>query len=98
METFDLVIEEKVSTWKTESVRVEAESIEEAIDKCINGEYEIISSEIPWDEIEHIQQSPTEPITVKVYSEGDIRDLVFTNDIRLKQDDLLDSIFGKMYI
>lgn len=39
MNTYNLVVDRKITTWVREQVEVEADSLEEAIDLAIDGDY-----------------------------------------------------------
>ena len=45
MSKFNMRVEERIAMWRREYVTVEAETLEEAIQKCIDGDYNIDDTE-----------------------------------------------------
>ena len=43
MEIFDLIVDEKVSVWRRSRIKVEAESLEEAVKNCVESGVEVAS-------------------------------------------------------
>lgn len=46
MSEFNMRVEERIAMWRREYVTVEAETLEEAIQKCIDGDYDIGDSPV----------------------------------------------------
>ena len=70
---FNLFIDEKVSVWKRTYVIVEANTLDEAIEKCKEEEYEIDYSEyLGWTEE---LEDPEEYATYEIYKASDNSDI-----------------------
>lgn len=75
MEVFTLIVDEKISVWRRSTIKVEAESLEEAVKNCIeNGSgnaTDFIDSEYLCETEEYIKQDDFEnPVTVEVMNEN----------------------------
>lgn len=71
MEVFELIVNEKVSVWRRSRVKVLAESLEEAVDKCVtNSIYcaeEICDSEYLEETEQYLPQDDfNNPVTIEV--------------------------------
>lgn len=70
MKLFELIVDEKVSTWRRSRILVKANSLDKAVKMCIEngtGEAdEILDSEILNETEERLSPSPDNPITVEV--------------------------------
>lgn len=68
MEKYKLFIDEKVSVWRRTYVMVEADTLDEAIQKCKEEDYEIDYSEyLSWTEE---LEDPEEYATYEIYKEN----------------------------
>lgn len=65
---YQMIIDEKVAVWARTSCSVEANSLNEAVEKCKDGEYETDSYEY-LTETEEKVDSPTHT-TVEIYKKG----------------------------
>lgn len=81
MEVFDLIIDQKATVWERLYVKVEAESLEEAVMKCDNGDYDVDDSEIIYDSMEYMSPTESDPSTFEVFSSNEKQ--LFTNSIRI---------------
>lgn len=75
MEVFELIVDEKISVWRRSHVKVEAESLEEAVKDCIESgignAMDVIDSEYLYETEEYlIQDEHLHPVTVEVMDEG----------------------------
>lgn len=61
MEAFDLIIDRKVEVWRRENVSIEAESLDEAVNKAINHGYISEDSEYLYDTEEIMYPSQMYP-------------------------------------
>ena len=81
MKSYNLFIDEKCKLWTRTYVTIEADSLEEAIEKCKNGDYDNSWSESLYDTAETM--TPEEnggEATVEIYSEDkDKFDALYTN-------------------
>lgn len=81
MKSYDLFIDEKHTLWTRTYVTIEADSLEEAVEKCKNGDYDDSWSEDLYDTAEVM--TPEEnggEATVEIYSEDkDKFDALYTN-------------------
>lgn len=80
MEVFKLIVDEKITGWRRTYVSVEADSLEEAIEMCMEGTDNL---DIEWSEFLHetetpIEQSEKEPRTIEVMDRN--WDLLFCDD------------------
>lgn len=71
MEIFDLIVDEKVSVWRRSHIKVEAESLEEAVKSCVESGVgvasDFIDSEYLYETEEYIPQDEySNPVTVEV--------------------------------
>lgn len=71
MEVFELIVDEKVSVWRRPCVKVLAESLEEAVDKCVtNGIYcaeEICDIECLEETAQYLPQDDlNNPVTIEI--------------------------------
>lgn len=77
MEKYKLTIDEKVSIWKRTYVEVEANNLEEAVEKCKDEEYEVYDSEyLDWTEE---LETPDEYSTYEIYLDGNFSDTLYSN-------------------
>lgn len=68
MKEFELVVYEKIKIWEKSQVVVEAETLEEAIEKCKNGDYDDIwDSDVCYDTREYLEPSNEDPLTMEIY-------------------------------
>lgn len=77
MEEYLLTIDRKVSMWIREHVVVEAETQDEAIQKCLDDDYDTDYVEDLYDTVEYLE--PEEYPTVEIYNETDA-DPIYTNN------------------
>lgn len=71
MEVFELIVDEKISVWRRSHVKVEAESLEEAVKDCIESgignAMDVIDSEYLYETEEYLTQNEyLHPVTVEV--------------------------------
>lgn len=71
MEIFEVIVDEKVSVWRRSHIKVEAESLEDAVKDCIEtgiaNASEIIDSEYLYETEEYIEQDDySNPMTIEV--------------------------------
>lgn len=85
MEIFNLTIDQKATVWERLYVRVEAESLEEAVMKCNNCDYEVDDTEIIYDSMEYMNPSEENPHTFEVYDSNNWGDPLFTNSIYISR-------------
>lgn len=71
MEVFNLIVDEKRAVWERLYVTVEAESLTEALTKCIDGEYCVDNSETLYETMENMAPSESEPVTIEIFDEDD---------------------------
>lgn len=76
MKKFELYIDEKVSVWRRTLVEVEADTLEEAVNKAAKYDYAPIESEILYETEELLD--PTSKATVEIYDET-LNDLLYDN-------------------
>lgn len=67
MKEFELYIDKKVTEWERTYVLVKAETQEEAIQKCLNEDYEVDSTETLYYTQELVE--PTNEPTFEIYDE-----------------------------
>lgn len=80
MEKYKFTIDEKVSIWKRIYITVEANNIEEAIEKCKDEEYEVEDSEyLNW--TEELEESD-DFATYEIRMSGDFSNLLYSNNNR----------------
>lgn len=81
MKSFDFFIDQKYSIWVRTDVTVEANSLEEAVKKCANNDYEAHYSEDLWDTAQPL--TPEENCgysTLEIYSKDTSKyDALYTN-------------------
>lgn len=83
MEVFNLTIDQKATVWERLYVKVESESLEEAVMKCDNGDYKIDDAEIIYDSMEYMSPTESDPSTFEVYDSDNLNKPLFTNSIRI---------------
>ena len=72
METFNFIVERKVVTWETIRACIEAETEEEALERCKKEDYdEVISSEIDYEWIDVLPPSDNEHNATFIISQPD---------------------------
>lgn len=81
MKSYDLFIDEKYTLWTRTHVTIEADSLEEAVEKCKNGDYDDSWSEDLYDTAEAMTPEENRgEATVEIYSEDkDKFDALYTN-------------------
>lgn len=84
MSEYKLVIDEKVKLWRRDYVTVEADTLEEAIQKCLDCEYYTRNSEDLYDTIEGLDPNKEVGPTFEIYSEDNKWAPVYTNDLKKK--------------
>ena len=80
MEVFELIIDRKATVWDRSYVTVEANSLEEAINKCNNGDVDEDESELLYDTITYLAPSKENPCTVEIFK-GSEYNSVYSNCI-----------------
>lgn len=77
MEKYKLTIDQKVSIWERVYVEVEANNLEEAVEKCKDEEYEVYHSEyLDWTEQ---LETPDENSTYEIYLDGNFCNMIYSN-------------------
>lgn len=79
MSEFNMRVEERISMWRREYVTVEAETLEEAIQKCIDGDYDIDDSEDLYGTAERMDENEVQDSTFEIFQD-DSDSLVYTNN------------------
>lgn len=79
METFDLILDELVAVWERKYVSVEAESLEEALEKVDKGDYELNDSETLYDTEEYLSPSKEFPTTMEIFLSDDESNPILSN-------------------
>lgn len=81
MKSFNLFIDQKYSIWIREYTTVEADSLEEAVKKCINNDYDPEYQEDLWDTAGPLTPEENNGhSTFEVYSpDSDKYDALYTN-------------------
>lgn len=83
MKTFELFIDKKISVWERTYTTIEAETLDEAIQKCLDGDYEEDEYEVLYDTSEALEPD-IDGATYEIYVDGDSHlDPVYTNSVRL---------------
>lgn len=77
-----MIVDEKISVWVRSRVSVEAETLEEAIGKCIQGDFSESESETLYDTAEAITPSKNLP-TYEIYLDDvSYPEPIYTNAIK----------------
>lgn len=71
MEVFNLIVDEKKTVWERRYVSIEAESLAEALTKCMEGDYDVDDSETLYETMEDMAPSESEPVTVEIFDAND---------------------------
>lgn len=79
MSEFNMRVEERISMWRREYITVEAETLEEAIQKCIDGDYDIDDSEDLYETAERMDENEIQSSTFEIF-QNDSDSLVYTNN------------------
>lgn len=79
MSEFNMRVEERIAMWRREYVTVEAETLEEAIQKCIDGDYDIDDSEDLYGTAERMDENEVQDSTFEIFQD-DSDSLVYTNN------------------
>lgn len=79
MEVFNLIVDEKATIWDRQYISIEAESLEEALEKYNQGDYTADESELLYDTEEFLSPSDEHPVTLEIFLEDDSGDPVLTN-------------------
>lgn len=79
MSEFNMRVEERISMWRREYITVEAETLEEAIQKCIDGDYDIDDSEDLYETAERMDENEVQDSTFEIFQD-DSDSLVYTNN------------------
>ncbi len=74
--TYDLYFDEKLEIWRRNYVTIEADSEEEAINKILEGNYDIDDSELLFETEAYIP--PKEGATLEIY-DTDSDELLYNN-------------------
>ena len=70
MSEFNMRVEEMISMWRREYVTVEAETLEEAIQKCIDGDYNIDDSECLYETAERMDENEVQDSTLEIFQDN----------------------------
>lgn len=79
MSEFNMRVEERIAMWRREYVTVEAETLEEAIQKCIDGDYDIDDSEDLYEIAERVDENEVQDSTFEIFQD-DSDSLLYTNN------------------
>lgn len=79
MSEFNMRVEERIAMWHREYVTVEAETLEEAIQKCIDGDYDIDDSEDLYETAERVDENEVQDSTFEIFQD-DSDSLLYTNN------------------
>ena len=79
MSEFNMRVEERIAMWRREYVTVEAETLEEAIQKCIDGDYDIDDSEDLYETAERMDENEIQDSTFEIFQD-DSDSPVYTNN------------------
>lgn len=79
MSEFNMRVEERIAMWRREYVTVEAETLEEAIQKCIDRDYDIDDSEDLYETAERMDENEVQDSTFEIFQD-DSDSLVYTNN------------------
>ena len=79
MSEFNMRVEERIAMWRREYVTVEAETLEEEIQKCIDGDYDIDDSEDLYETAERVDENEVQDSTFEIFQD-DSDSLVYTNN------------------
>lgn len=69
MSKFNMRVEERVSMWRREYVTVEAETLEDAIQKCIDGDYDIDATEDLYHTAERMDEDEIRDSTFEIFQD-----------------------------
>lgn len=71
MKKYNLIVDSKVTVWFRDYVSIEANSLEEAIEMCKDGDYNDSSTEILYDTVEDISPEENDGCaTLEIYDES----------------------------
>lgn len=83
--SYDLILDEKIEIWRRAHITVEADNLDEAIKKCLEGDYYPVEDEMLYNtEIlldPTIEDGPTREIYL---NKSDSYEPIYTNDPRKK--------------
>ena len=79
MSEFNIRVEERIAMWRREYVTVEAETLEEAIQKCIDEDYDIDDFEDLYETAERMDENEVQDSTFEIFQD-DSDSLVYTNN------------------
>jgi hypothetical protein len=80
MNTYNLVVDSKVSLWHREYVIVEAETLEEAIQRCMDNDYvDVYDMEDFYDTVEMLSPDDVNGPTLEIYKFDDTYSPIYTN-------------------
>lgn len=80
MSEFNMRVEERIAMWRREYVTVEAETLEEAIQKCIDGDYDIDDSEDLYETAERMDENEIKDSTFEIFQDDSSDSPVYTNN------------------
>lgn len=79
--SYDLIIDEKVEVWRRTHVTVDTDNLDEAIEKCLNYDYDSTCNEILYDTEMAIDPFKENGPTVEIYlNESSSYGPIYTND------------------
>ena len=81
MKTFNLILDQKATIWDRSYIDVEAETLEEAIEKCKNEAFEVDDGELLYDTLTYLSPSKEHPCTTEIFLNNEYHS-VYSNDIR----------------
>lgn len=81
MNTYNLAVDSKLAIWHREYVIVEAETLEEAIQKCLDEDYvDVYDIEEFYDTIDRLNPDDVNGPTLEIYKVDDTRSPLYTNN------------------
>lgn len=79
--SYHLIIDEKIEVWKRTYVNVEADNLNEAVEKCLDDDYETTDTEILYETERVLSPNHTNGVTVEIYSRDSSEyEPIYTND------------------
>lgn len=83
MKRFSFIVDEKVRVWNRDYVNVEAETLEEAIQKCISGDCSAYDSEILYHTAERLSPDEEGEPTFEIYHKNK-HSPIYTNNSTIR--------------
>lgn len=78
---YNLTVDEKIEVWKRTHVNVEADNLDEAINKCLDDDYEVTNHEILYETERLLSPNHTNGVTMEIYLDNSSKyEPIYTND------------------